>query len=321
MSIGVQLRKRSVAVVIPAYNCAPFLERAVQSARRLQGVQLEIIVIDDGSTDETPEVLSELRRRDSELKVIRTVNGGLSVARNRGVDAASAEYVFLLDADDEALACDLGEALSAEVDVVRIGVEECGPGAAYTLHAEPEELCTGRHHLARQFARDHFFTASCAYIYRTAWLRQHQLRFVPGLLHEDNLFTVQALLAAQTLRVLPTPVYRYIRREGSITTAPGDARRLKRIDAYCQIAAELTRMANQDRGFDLRWKIQEVLDGAHTLARQCQGRSGHARVLRAHLRYMLAYRGVGAPGFRYLQRHRATTYARAWWQGQQAAQR
>lgn len=87
-----------VSVVIPAYNYARYLLDAVTSVSLQNWEPLEIIVIDDGSTDETPSVLAAIR--DSRLRVIRQANAGLSAARNTGIRAARHEFIAFLDADD-----------------------------------------------------------------------------------------------------------------------------------------------------------------------------------------------------------------------------
>ncbi len=85
-----------VSVVIPAYNCARYLPAAIDSALRQTYAATEIVVVDDGSTDETPEVLA----RYPQVVVIRQENGGLSHARNQGIRRAAGEYIALLDGDD-----------------------------------------------------------------------------------------------------------------------------------------------------------------------------------------------------------------------------
>ncbi len=296
-----------LCIVIPSYNCAQWLERAVESAFSFCQLPKSVVVVDDGSTDHTSAVCAQLLKRFASLKVLVKPNGGLSSARNHGIDYALKErvgdYLVLLDADDMLLPADLSFLSAGRHDMVRVGVEEIVEGEDGTIrHRESKCALTGKDYLRERFDSNSFYTPSCAYFYRLEWLHEQGLRFVDRLIHEDNLFTVQALMAAQSVMVVPDLVYRYIRREGSITTAPAHDKLLRRVDAYCEIAAHLTTMANQERDFDLRWKIDEVLGGAHHLADQCGGVGPMMSVLRAQLRYMVAYRGFGWPGFRYKQR-------------------
>ncbi len=94
----------TVSVVIPAYNYAATLPRAVESVVNQLGPAHELIVIDDGSTDATPEVLAELARRHPHaFRAVRKENGGLSSVRNRGIREARGSFLIFLDADDELL--------------------------------------------------------------------------------------------------------------------------------------------------------------------------------------------------------------------------
>lgn len=92
-----------VSVIIPCYNAAGVVERAVASAFAQSHRPLEVICVDDGSTDETAQVLAQLQERYSELQVIHQPNGGAPRARNAGLAVATGEYIQFLDADDELL--------------------------------------------------------------------------------------------------------------------------------------------------------------------------------------------------------------------------
>ncbi|MDD0842929.1 glycosyltransferase family 2 protein [Pseudomonas sp. Gutcm_11s] len=95
--------KPLLSVVIPAYNYAATLPRAVESVlAQLQEADADLLVIDDGSTDQTPTVLAELQaRHPGRFRMLRKENGGLASVRNRGIDEARGDYLIFLDADDE----------------------------------------------------------------------------------------------------------------------------------------------------------------------------------------------------------------------------
>lgn len=112
-----------VTVIIPAYNSAPTLQRAIDSALAQEGCRLEIIVIDDGSTDETPALLATYGKA---LRVFRQENAGVSAARNAGIESATGTFIAFLDADDEWLPGKLAKQLCVlqrepDVDVVYCG--------------------------------------------------------------------------------------------------------------------------------------------------------------------------------------------------------
>ena len=90
-----------VSVVMPAFNCAAYVEEAVRSALAQTENDLELIVVDDGSTDETPGILSRLTREDSRLRIYRQPNSGkAAIARNAGIARARGHFVAFLDGDD-----------------------------------------------------------------------------------------------------------------------------------------------------------------------------------------------------------------------------
>lgn len=301
-----------MTVVIPSFNCAKWLERAVRSTRRLIGCEVEVIVVDDGSSDETQSVLKSLQDETPLLLSLYKPNGGLSSARNYGLAHASGEYVLFLDADDEVMHCDVSDLTETKCQMIRIGIEEVTTYGHSIKRVEPLGLMSGRDYLSRSFRCGSFYTSSCAYLYQVDWLRTKSLVFEDNLLHEDNLFTVQALLNADSVFVTPTILYRYIRRPDSITTATGDERLLKRISAYGYISSRLTELANEDKLFDLRWKIQEVLDGSQHLATCCSGRKGHIIALYSLLRFILTYKGYGGRAFQFSQLDRLIRYLRCW---------
>jgi glycosyltransferase involved in cell wall biosynthesis len=90
----------TVSVVIAAYNCAAFLRDAVESVRRQTYQDYEVVVVDDGSTDDTWAVIEELQRAWPALRGIRAPHGGTPVNKNRGIAAARGQWIALLDADD-----------------------------------------------------------------------------------------------------------------------------------------------------------------------------------------------------------------------------
>ncbi|MBR4829475.1 MAG: glycosyltransferase family 2 protein [Muribaculaceae bacterium] len=90
-----------ISVIIPAFNAAPFLRRSVSSALGQTYDNIEVVIVDDGSTDDTGAIADELAAQDGRIKVVHQENRGLAEARHSGIKAASAEYIVHLDADDE----------------------------------------------------------------------------------------------------------------------------------------------------------------------------------------------------------------------------
>lgn len=136
--------KQSVSVVIPSFNYARYIREAVDSALAQTVSPLEIIVIDDGSTDNTPEVMAAYVS-NSRVHYLRQENHGLSAARNAGVHAARGEFIALLDADDrwkpEKLSRQLAEFTEEQVGLVYCGREVFGEHGTQDLNPADESKC------------------------------------------------------------------------------------------------------------------------------------------------------------------------------------
>lgn len=299
------MERPDLTIIIPTYNNAEYLVRALGSAYALEGVSLEVILVDDGSTDHTPQLVPALTQSHPDLVCIRTTNGGLSAARNTGIERATGRYVMLLDADDEAIKTDLTSALSTGADLIRIGTEEIGIDGSVLHHTPPAvSPCTGAAYLRQCFLAESFYTPAWAYLYRLDWLRSHGLAFQKGLIHEDMLFSVQALLAAESVTCFDPPVYRYFKRPGSITTSTQEQHYLQRIRSLEKIVRILVQMGNSRTDVDLSPWIVTTNDHALQIAHMAGTRKAKAIALRSLLWMLIFYRGPSAPRVRQRERWR-----------------
>lgn len=90
----------TVTVVMPAYNSSEYLRESIESVLAQTFKDFELLVIDDGSIDNTPQIVRSYMKRDSRVKLISQTNQGVSATRNRGISLASSEYIAFIDADD-----------------------------------------------------------------------------------------------------------------------------------------------------------------------------------------------------------------------------
>ena len=119
-----------ISVIVPVYNVEEYLERCVDSILRQTYTNLEVILVDDGSTDNCPQICEQYASFDKRVRVIHQSNGGLFAARNAGIDAAKGEYLSFIDSDDfisEDMYTSLyGNLKKYDADIAACGMERIG---------------------------------------------------------------------------------------------------------------------------------------------------------------------------------------------------
>lgn len=214
-----------LSVVIPAFNVDEFISRTLESVM-LQVPAVEVIVVDDGSTDDTLRVVEDtLSAWNGSSRVITQPNAGVSVARNVGLRHARGEYVLFLDGDDyvsPGLTSHLERALRMSPDIVCWGWDVVTPGdpdsssEAYIPRAP--ELMSGLDALRAVITTSALpiWTASMAL--RRDFLRNQELLFTPGCHRaEDREFQYKALSSAESVTLIPTVLAHYLARPGSLS--------------------------------------------------------------------------------------------------------
>lgn len=213
-----------ISVIIPVYNVSKYLSRCINSVRTQAHVK-EILLIDDGSTDDSGILCDAYAAMEPLVKVLHKENGGLSSARNAGLDLAQGEYVAFVDSDDflepgayeKLLSC----AQRHEADLVCAGRSDLIGGIGdktLGLCPETEETITGPEFVARMFTWQGVDSAAWDKLYKRSLF--DGLRYPEGKICEDVPVTYRAALKANKVALLPEPVYVYYHRPGSITTAP-----------------------------------------------------------------------------------------------------
>lgn len=208
------------SIIIPAYNAEAYLPRCLDSILSQNYSDYEVIVNDDGSTDDTPALLTQY----PSVKVITQANHGMATARNRGLEMAQGEYILFVDSDDQlcpnALAT-LALYLNGE-DIIGFGTQ---------IYNESTGTCTNNPvvETAPMSGWDYFnrhrleatpvhFVCIWQRVYRRDFLEENRLRFADGLKRaEDDLFTTMAMLYAQSVKTIPDCLYTYHIRSSSIT--------------------------------------------------------------------------------------------------------
>lgn len=210
-----------VSVIVPIYNVEAYLERCVESILQQTYKHIEIILVDDGSPDRCGSMCEEYAQKDNRIKVLHKENGGLSDARNAGLEMAKGKYVLFVDSDDlikkelvescvqtaeknssDIVIFDFNRVEENEEIVTTMEIEKSG---TYTLESEPRILFGSPSAVNKLFRRDLFIKTG--------------IRFPVGKYYEDLGTIPKLLLLADKIDYIKKSYYDYMIRSGSIMTA------------------------------------------------------------------------------------------------------
>ncbi|MFJ2502900.1 glycosyltransferase family 2 protein [Microbacterium sp. NPDC087592] len=221
-----------VSVIVPVYNVSSYVAPCVDSILAQTHAELEVILIDDGSTDDSGLLCDAYAAADSRVHVIHQSNGGLSAARNSGLDVATGDYIICIDGDD-VVAVDHIEKLVAEfahpgVDIAIARFQSTEPREVYPQHGRPAPSPTAYESrddaLVRLFRFDGTTNSAWGKLYRAALFEG--IRYPVGALYEDLPTTYRLFLRSERIAFTTYASYFYIQRATSITALRHTARRL-----------------------------------------------------------------------------------------------
>jgi glycosyltransferase involved in cell wall biosynthesis len=210
-----------ISIIVPAYKVEKYLRRCINSIINQTYTNLEIILVDDGSPDNCGKICDEYAGKDQRIKVIHKENGGLSDARNRGLDIAKGEYIGFIDSDDW-IKEDYIEKLLNLINDYNADISICNLVKVYNENQQinadynPEiKIYTNIQALEQYF--DKYYTnmvIACCKLYKAELI--NGIRFPVGKIHEDE-FTTHKLLYKANKTVMTTEgLYYYLQRNDSI---------------------------------------------------------------------------------------------------------
>ncbi|MDO4746784.1 MAG: glycosyltransferase [Candidatus Saccharibacteria bacterium] len=213
--------KPLVSIVVPVYNVEDYLAKCLETLSRQAYEGIEIIIVDDGSTDGSGRICDEFAKNEPRVRVFHKKNGGLSSARNFGIKKAKGEFVCLVDSDDYVKEKFVEEmvkmALTNEVDVVVCGYNDVIP---------EEGLLSGEEATVRLLVgQENIDIIAWNKMYRLGLFKD--IDYPEGSNYEDNLTTYKLLSKAKRVAYAAKSLYCYIERAGSITKKDKKLERLK----------------------------------------------------------------------------------------------
>lgn len=241
-----------LSIVVTAYNVAPYLRQCLESIAAQTLTDIEVIVVDDGSDDASPQIIQEFAGRDERFVAVLLPDnspGGVATAANAGLDRATAPYVGFMDGDDYCeptmFATLLGAARGADADLAMCQYEEVDPDGQHRPPADAGRWATLEGTVftldtpaRKRFLR--FIAVPWRKVYRRDLLERHGIRFPVGdRFYEDNPFHWFVLLTARSIAVVPEVLcYHRVGRSGQ-TMAAADERLFKIFDHHATIRAWL----------------------------------------------------------------------------------
>lgn len=255
-----------ISVIVPVYNVEPYLHRCIDSLLGQSYPDFEMILVDDGSPDNCGRICDSYAENDNRIHVIHQKNGGLSAARNAGIDWAfqnsDSQWITFIDSDDwvhrDYLNILMESAETGKADISICGFLHTDGALCETETVHPALICVDSETAYASYYG--MCMTACCKIYRKELFRN--LRFPMGKLHEDCYITHLPLFAAGKVAVCDLPLYYYFTNPGSITRVRWTPKRLEEIDAH-----ELRLRYLQDQGYAAAYR-RELEVYADTLLEQ-----------------------------------------------------
>ena len=226
-----------ISVIVPVYNVEQYLERCVDSIINQTYTNLEIILVNDGSTDSSGKLCDELAKKDKRIRVIHKENGGLSDARNRGVDEAESDLVGFIDSDDY-IDRDMYEILLKNLNNTDADLSMCALYDVYNNTPEAQVTNKETWELSSEQAIKMVMEAKILSVTAVNKLYRKSLfsdlKFEVGKIAEDAFIMIKLLDKCEKIVATNEKKYYYVHRENSITTQKFTIKFLNVIEAYEQ---------------------------------------------------------------------------------------
>lgn len=206
-----------ISFIIPVYNVASYLRQCIESIINQEG-NIEVILIDDGSPDESPPICDEYALTDKRIHVIHKQNGGVSSARNAGLNIAKGEWVWFVDGDDyidnELKGINLEISKHPYADLIQMGM-------SYLY--DDQQIVPQKIEAVSKLEKNQFLSKYITYhnhrlLFKREIIEKNHLRFTEGLkVTEDQEFQLKYMMLCKTPIQIPISAYIYRQREGSAT--------------------------------------------------------------------------------------------------------
>ena len=236
----------AVSVIIPVYNVEEYLAECLDSVLNQSLKEVEIICINDRSTDNSDVVLSSYASNNASIhQILHDENKGLSEARNSGIRSATGKYIFFLDSDDKIDSIALEKLCMAadywDLDMICFDADvfldaSFKENSFYSSNdyqysrndvLDNDKIFSGKEFLNISVNENAYLSSACLSLYKREFLLENELVFQPDILHEDELFTIQALLVAERVKYYPANFLKRRLRSNSILNTTNSRKKIE----------------------------------------------------------------------------------------------
>lgn len=227
------------SIITPVYNTEKYLDDYFKSILMQECKDYEVICIDDGSNDKSGDILNAYAKKNNNIKIIKQENSGPGTARNKGIRNAVGEYILFVDSDDmltnNALNILASKCSLSEANIYTFNIDEVfndkGTDEQYKEYTRTKQkyngIYNGKELFAEKIKNNDPVDYGCVLLIKKSWLMKNDINFLDGALYEDAMFSIDCYMNCENIIHINEGLYRYRRREKSITSIENDFTHLK----------------------------------------------------------------------------------------------
>lgn len=254
-----------ISIIIPIYNVEKYLDRCLKSVINQTYQDFEVIMVNDGSVDGSEQICKNYLKEDSRFILINKKNGGLSDARNYGIDAATGEYIYFLDSDDyiskDTIKVLANLTLDKKADIV-VGngyrIEEGKKTHIKKSFGNISKPLSGVDFLTKSILQKNYIACVWLNLYSLKLIKDNKFYFKQNLLHEDELWTPQVFLKAENVYITDKALYFYVIRKNSITTTKTEKNTIDIINTCYELEHIFNKSTTKSDGLILKSHLSSI---------------------------------------------------------------
>lgn len=226
---------KKISVIVPIYNVEKYLARCIDSILEQNYENLELILINDGSTDNSESIINTyLEKNPSIIKYIKKENSGLSEARNVGIEAATGDYIMFIDSDDyieKGLLNNLKQYIDQDIEMIKFKAQTVTENGEKikVMQGPVFDVTSGEEAFSKMCFEDELMETAWLYLYKTELIKQNNFKFAKGLYHEDFGLIPLIIVKAKTFVSTDICGYNYVQSSNSITRTVDYAKTTKKL--------------------------------------------------------------------------------------------